>query len=299
MAGSSPWAHSALIAAIGWRDLFLLLAVLSALAALLILRFVPERPVRRQKEASAPGMSICAIYRDARFRRLAPLSATTIGSAWALQGLWAGPWLSDVERLPRHDVVMHLLVMAIALSAFPLILGAAGDQLRRRGVSLLVSFAFATGIALLAQLALVLRWPLPASLPWIAIAGIGAGTVLSYAMLTELFPKSASGRASGALNPLHIGSAFAVQLGSASSWNSGRSRPRGIPRKPIRLRSASTSPCRPSRSYGSCGQGDAPCVPRSFPLIPSMRWRRRSACRVPLPLPFPIFGTAKIGAHDR
>lgn len=202
-----------LIALIGWRGLFLLLAILSALAALLILLLVPEPPARGRGEAFTSSTSIRAIYRDARFWRLAPLSATTIGSAWALQSLWAGPWLAEVEGLSRHDVVMHLLVMAIGLSASALILGNAGDQLRRRGVSLSTTFAFATGLALLAQFALVLRWPMPAWLPWIAIAGMGAGTVLSYALLTEIFPKSASGRANGALNLLQIGSAFGVQVG--------------------------------------------------------------------------------------
>jgi MFS family permease len=203
-----------LIASIGWRGLFLLLAILAAIAAALILRFVPERPARGPDEASGAGTTIRTIYRDARFWRLAPLSATTIGSAWALQGLWAGPWLADVEGLPRHDVVMHLLWMAIALSASALILGIAGDRLGRRGVSLSTTFAIATSLALLAQLALVLRWPVPTWLPWIAIAGIGAGTVLSYAIVSEFFPKSASGRASGALNLLHIGYAFVVQLGT-------------------------------------------------------------------------------------
>jgi MFS family permease len=201
------------IASIGWRSLFMLLAVLSTIAALVILIFVPDRPVRGGCEATATGISIRAIYKDARFWRLAPLSATTIGSAWALQGLWAGPWLGDVEGLPHHDVVMHLLVMAIALSASALILGTLGDRLRRRGVPLSATFAFAAGLALLAQLALVLRWPIPIWLPWIAIAGIGAGTVLSFAILAELFPKTASGRANGALNLLHIGSAFVVQTG--------------------------------------------------------------------------------------
>jgi MFS family permease len=203
-----------LIASIGWRGLFLLLAALAAIAAVLIQRFVPERPARGPDEAIGAGTTIRAIYRDARFWRLAPLSATTIGSAWALQGLWAGPWLADVEGLPRHDVVMHLLWMAIALSSSALIIGIAGDRLRRRGVSLSATFAIATSLALLAHLALVLRWPVPTWLPWIAIAGIGAGTVLSYAIVAELFPKSASGRASGALNLLHIGCAFLVQLGT-------------------------------------------------------------------------------------
>lgn len=202
-----------LIASLGWRGLFLLLAASSLLAALLILRVVPERAARSRGAEIGESTTIRTIFRDARFWRLAPLSATTIGSAWALQGLWAGPWLADVEGLPRGDVVMHLLAMGIALSASALFLGTAGDRLRKRGISLSVTFAWAAGIALLAQLALVLRWPLPAWLPWIAIAGIGAATVLSYAILTEIFPKSASGRANGALNLLHIGAAFAVQIG--------------------------------------------------------------------------------------
>jgi MFS family permease len=201
-----------LLESIGWRGLFVLLAVLAAIAALLILRFVPERSARGPDEAINAGMTIRTIYRDARFWRLAPLSATTIGSAWALQGLWAGPWLADVEGLPRHDVVMHLMWMAITLSSSALIIGIAGDRLRKRGVSLSATFAVATSLAMLAQLALILRWPVPAWLPCIPVAGMGAGTVLSYAIVTELFPKSSSGRANGALNLLHIGSAFAVQL---------------------------------------------------------------------------------------
>lgn len=201
-----------LIASIGWRGLFLLLAALSLLAALLILKVVPERPAPSRGTDIVASTSIGTIFRDARFWRLAPLSATTIGSAWALHGLWAGPWFADVEELPRSDVVMQLLAMGIALSVSALILGTAGDQLRKRGVSLSTSFGFAAGLAMLAQLALILRWPIPAWLPWIAIAGMGAGTVLSYAILTELFAKSASGRANGALNLLHIGSAFAVQV---------------------------------------------------------------------------------------
>lgn len=202
-----------LIASIGWRGLFLFLAILSAMAALLILQLVPERPALGQGEAPVSGTSISTIYQDARFWRLAPLSATTIGSAWALQGLWAGPWLADVEGLPRHDVVVHLMVMAMALSASALILGAVGDRLGIRGVSLSVTFAIASGLAMVAQLALILRWPVPAWLPWIAIAGMGASTVLSYAIISEIFPKSASGRANGALNLLHIASAFVVQIG--------------------------------------------------------------------------------------
>jgi MFS family permease len=66
-------------------------------------------------------------------------------------------------------------------------------------------------IFIAAQLALVLRLPLPSYVPWIVVAAVGAGTVLSYAILAEYFPKELAGRANAALNLFHIGGAFVVQ----------------------------------------------------------------------------------------
>jgi MFS family permease len=199
------------LAHMGWRGVFAVLAIVTAVSALIVLFVVPER--RHSATPGTPGnaLSIVAIYRDPRFWRLAPLSASCIGSAWALQGLWAAPWLADVEELERPVVVTHLLVMALALSGSALLLGIGADRLRRRGTPLAVTLAIATGTAIAAQLALVLRLPVPVWLPWITIAATGAGTVLSYAILSEMFPKSASGRANGALNLLHVTAAFAIQ----------------------------------------------------------------------------------------
>jgi MFS family permease len=199
------------LAHLGWRGLFAVLATVTAVSAIVILLVVPEHRQTGPDRASSDTIRIAAIYRDPRFWRLAPLSAICIGSAWSLQGLWAAPWLTDVEELERPVVVMHLFVMALALSASALLLGVGADRLRRRGLSLPATLAIATGTAILAQLALVFRWPVPVWLPWVTIAATGAGTVLSYSILSEMFPKSVSGRANGALNLLHVTAAFAVQ----------------------------------------------------------------------------------------
>ena len=149
------------LAHMGWRGVFAVLAVVTAVSALVILVVVPEHRHGATPGTSANAPSIVTIYRDPRFWRLAPLSATCIGSAWALQGLWAAPWLTDVEELERAVVVTHLFVMALALSASALLLGIGADRLRRRGTPLATTLAVATGAAILAQLALVLRWPVP------------------------------------------------------------------------------------------------------------------------------------------
>jgi MFS family permease len=197
--------------AIGWRGLFAVLAGLSALAALLVLFAVPEGSSGGSAKSAAPATSLWAIYRDRRFWRIAPLSAIGIGTSWSLQGLWAAPWLRDVDGLDRAAVVQHLGVMALAVCASALFLGIVADRLRRSGLKTELVLASTLMASMAAQAALVLRWPLPSVLVWTTIAAGGAATVLSFAILAEYFPKQMSGRANAALNLLHVGAAFVLQ----------------------------------------------------------------------------------------
>jgi MFS family permease len=201
-----------LLVSMGWRKLFELLAIVTAVCALIIYLVVPKVPAAKSSVTGGPtpdGLKM--VYADPRFWRLAPLSATCIGTAWALQGLWAAPWLSDVEGLDRSELLHHLLIMAIALSLSALLWGVAVDRLRRRGVGPRMLLGLVATMFIAAQLALILRLPLPSYVPWIVVAAIGAGTVLSYAILAESFPTELAGRANAALNLFHIGGAFVVQ----------------------------------------------------------------------------------------
>jgi len=196
---------------VGWRGLFELLAIASAGCALVIYLVVPDMPAAISGAGTPTIGGLKTVYADPRFWRLVPLSATCIGTAWALQGLWAAPWLSDVERLDRSELLRHLLIMAIALSLGALLWGVAVDRLRRRGVGPGALLGLVAAMFIAAQLALILRLPLPLYVPWIVIAATGAATVLSYAILAEYFPKEVAGRANAALNLFHIGGAFVVQ----------------------------------------------------------------------------------------
>ncbi len=93
----------ALIDWIGWRGFFELLAAATAASAVLIYVVVPEQAAVLPKRP--PPLSLKSVYANSRLWRSAPLSATCVGSAWALQGLWAAAWLTDVEELNRLTVV--------------------------------------------------------------------------------------------------------------------------------------------------------------------------------------------------
>ncbi|WKA26192.1 MFS transporter [Bradyrhizobium roseum] len=200
-----------LLVSMGWRALFALLAIVSAGCALVIYLAVPEVPTLMSVAGGPTPKSLRTVYADPRFWRLAPVSAACIGTAWALQGLWAAPWLSDVERVDRSGLLWHLLVMAIALSLGGLLWGVVADRARRRGIGPRGPLGLVATVFIGAQLALIMRWPLPSYVPWIVVAAVGAGTVLSYAILAEYFPKELAGRANAALNLFHIGGAFVVQ----------------------------------------------------------------------------------------
>ncbi len=162
-----------LLVSIGWRGLFELLALASAGCAILIYFIVPDVASPAPVASGGAAVGLRTVYADSRFWRLAPLSASCIGTAWALQGLWAAPWFSDVEGLDRAALLQHLLVMAIALSLGALLLGVAADRLRRRGVTPQALLGLVAVVFIAAQLALILRLSLPSYIPWAVVAAVG------------------------------------------------------------------------------------------------------------------------------
>ena len=107
-------------------------------------------------------------------------------------------------------MIRHLFIMAVALTIGALLLGTAADRLSRRGIGPQTQLAVVTAVFIAAQLALILRLPLPSYLPWSVVAAVGAVPVLSYAILAEYFPKELAGRANGALSLFHFGGAFVL-----------------------------------------------------------------------------------------
>ncbi|WP_257169679.1 MFS transporter [Bradyrhizobium sp. SRS-191] len=202
----------AVLARTGWRDLFDILAVTTAGTAILIFFLVPERGVEGPSATAAGGLR--DILTDRRFWKIAPLSGACIGSAWSMQGLWAPAWLKDVEGMTRTEVVTALCATAIALSLGAWLLGMIASWTRRKGIKPETLLAFVAVLFILAQLTLVFRLPIPSIGPWLMIAIVGSATVLSFAIISDYFPKEMAGRANGVLNVVHFGWGFFAQYGT-------------------------------------------------------------------------------------
>ncbi|MEQ1612081.1 MAG: MFS transporter [Hyphomicrobiaceae bacterium] len=199
-------------AALGWRGVFVVLGFLALLSCLFVAAVVPDHPVTTPTKGAHPKIKLREIYADPRFQRVAPVSMLCIGSSWALQGLWAAPWLAHVAAFDRPTVVRHLLAMGLALAVGAVALGWITDRLKARGIARETVLAGVAAASLAAQVALVVEVPVPPVLPWMIIAIAGAATTISYAILPGYFAKSISARANAALNLLHLMTAFGLQF---------------------------------------------------------------------------------------
>lgn len=205
VSATAPLEH--LLAWMGWRQLFEILAAVTGVIAILIYVVVPEGGI----VPSTVRATLGSVFGDRRFWRMAPLSATCVGSAWSLQGLWASPWLTDVEGLDRAGLVRQLFAMSIVLSTGAWVFGMAIHCVKRRGIGAETILAMVAVLFIAAELVLILRAPLPSILPWSVVAIVGTATVVSFAMIADYFPPELAGRANGALNVLHFGWAFLAQ----------------------------------------------------------------------------------------
>ena len=197
-----------------WRNVFLVLGIACLAVALLVWLVVPEHPAA----AAVSGfrdiqLGLWQVLRDRRFWRVAPLSATVVGTAFAIHGLWAARWLADAEGFGAPAISCVLLTMGGSLTLGALSFGVLATRLRRHGIPTTALFATASAAFLAIQSMIALGAPVPPMILLGGLAMFGAITVLSFTILGELFPTELAGRANGALNMLHLGTAFAMQAG--------------------------------------------------------------------------------------
>jgi len=197
----------------GWRNIFVALAVVTLGVALFIAWRIPDiaRPANAVGFA-AQWAGVRRVFRHPRFWWIAPLGAFCMGSFFAIQGLWAVPWLMEVEGYTRAAAARNLQWMSVATLTGFVLLGMFGTRLARRGVHARHIFAAGFGTAVLALAAIFLR--LPGGVLWWTLYGLGtAVNVLAFAVLNEGFGRDLAGRSNTALNLMMFGGSFAAQWG--------------------------------------------------------------------------------------
>ncbi len=200
-----------------WRGVFMGLAVLTFVIAATVYFIVPEGAVAGgDSKFSEQIRGTKSVFASLVFWRIAPLTTLSQSTFLSIQGLWAGPWLRDVAGFDRSNVAGTLLLVATAMIAGFIFLGAIAERLSRYGIKPIT--VAVTGMSLFMVVLLLLIFELTtASVPlWVLFGFFGTSGILPYAVLSQSFPPHLSGRVNTALNLLVFVVAFTAQWGIGS-----------------------------------------------------------------------------------
>jgi predicted MFS family arabinose efflux permease len=211
---------------IGWRGTFLVLSVMSVAASVTAFVLVPRHTETEKPRVGLPALNVfLGTMTDGRFLRIAPLSASVVGTAVAVHGLWAARWLAEVNHFAPLEVLHALLAMGAGLTVGALAIGATAIWLARIGISGTKAFGGFCAASMVLQAAILIDVPLSPKIMWGTVGAFSGIGVLSYSILDGVFPISLVGRANSALNVLHLTTAWLVQSGMGlviGQWTTDR-----------------------------------------------------------------------------
>ncbi|QYF95787.1 MFS transporter [Massilia sp. PAMC28688] len=196
-----------------WRGLFVLLAALTALAAMLIWFGTPRHQHRRPAPAQPLLPSLLAVLRHPKFRGVTALVLVSHTIFLGLQGLWVGRWLTDIGQL-SESAVAYLLYLTMAAVIFGAIgVGFVTEWAGRRGVTPLDVGACGVGLFVLIQVAMAVGYVPSFPLLAVLFALVGTITGIEYTIVAQSMPPELGSRASACLNMLIFLGACLVQGG--------------------------------------------------------------------------------------
>ncbi len=199
---------------IGWRGVFWIVAALLLVAAAALFFFLRdvERAWPAPRMDSGSG-GYGRIFGSAYFWRLGVAGLLIHGIFFALQTLWAGPWMITVLGKTQAQTGQILFYFNLVLLLSYVALGWAAPRMMQRGWNPHRVIGAGLG-GMVAMLALILPTSSPHGwLLWIPLAMCVPLTTLLQAQAGLAFPASMAGRANTAYNMMLFIGAFAAQWG--------------------------------------------------------------------------------------
>ena len=197
---------------LGWRGMFYLFAALLVASAGFLMT-VPDRAALAHGEPLGQQVrTLLGIFGKRVFWRFAPQGCLSSGGFMAVQGLWAVPWLMEVNGAARADAAGVLFLLGLAMLSGFVFVASCSRWLSRNGVAPMTLLTFGIGIGLLVEAAIIADLARPAWL-WPMLGLSFSLSNIAYSQLSAEFPVELSGRVNTALNLMVFVGAFGLQWG--------------------------------------------------------------------------------------
>jgi MFS family permease len=207
----------------GWRWMFVILAVLLLLSMWLIRSQVPVwrmpeiAPVADAPSSHKSSLGILASYgpvwQNPYFRSLAPMGFFSYGGLVAMQTLWAGPWMVKVCGYTPLEAATGLFWVNVSMMVTFWLWGWVTPHLYARGLDANRLISYGLPLNFLVQLYIITSGADAGALAWALFCMSTSVVALSQPAVGMAFPPALVGRGLSAYNLVVFLGVFVVQWG--------------------------------------------------------------------------------------
>ena len=208
-----------LLPLVGWRWIFVGLALLIVLSMALMTWQVPQWRLREPSASTKPGekVGILASYKQvwshAYFRSLIPMGFFNYGGFVAMQTLWAGPWMVKVAGYTPFEAATGLFWINVCMLITFWLWGLFTPRLTQRGYSANKLMTYGVPVNFCVQLYIITVGADAGALHWALFCISSSFVALAQPAVGMAFPAALAGRALSAYNLVLFLGVFVVQWG--------------------------------------------------------------------------------------
>ncbi|WP_347247833.1 MFS transporter [Zoogloea sp.] len=198
---------------LGWRGAFWGVAALATGIAALIFFAMPEKDeTSHGGDLQSALRGVGEVMTAGRFWSFSGQSAFFTGGFMALQGLWAVPWLMEVNGYSRAVAADHLFWLNIGMLAGQLSIGTWAMRLAARGITPLRLMQVGLFLTMVVE-GLIIAEAGSTLVLWCVLGIVSATGAQMYGVVAGLFPLHLTGRVTTSINLMAFIGAFVVQWG--------------------------------------------------------------------------------------
>ena len=100
---------------VGWRVIFLFLALLTFVCISLIIIFIPKWQSKSIGNKNLNESKLSTVWKNPLFKSLVPMGFFSYGGLFAIQTLWAGPWMIRVSGYTPEESAQGLFIIYLCM----------------------------------------------------------------------------------------------------------------------------------------------------------------------------------------
>ena len=193
---------------IGWRSIFGILAILTFLSIVLIVIFIPNW--NKENTHDDKG-SIKEVWQNKFFKSLVPMGFFNYGGLFAIQTLWAGPWMVKVSGYTPEESANGLFIIYLSLLFSFLTWGYFVPRFSKNVSDAIRLLKFGAPLNLIVLVFIIYLGPKAGAFHWALFAVSSVFLSLSQPAVGMAFSLSNAGKALTSFNLLLFIGAFALQ----------------------------------------------------------------------------------------